>query len=115
MTLELDAVRGNPFQGTGVVPRRLGRHTARQELLLQKYAEECPGCLTRAFLRPVLIYPGLFVLVSMPLCLNCRVFWVDSRWATLASTFEHHPLAETRAAHVEQFRQFAARERSSLP
>lgn len=115
MALELDAMCGNPFQGTGVVPRRLGSHTARQELLLRKHAEECPGCLAHAFLRPVLLYPGLFVLVSMPLCLSCRVFWVDSRWQTLASTFEHHPLAETRQAHAEQLRQLAARESATLP
>lgn len=115
MALELDAVHDNPFQGMGMVPCRIGSDTARREMLLQKHAEECPGCLAHAFLRPVLQYPGLFVLVSIPLCLNCRVFWVDSRWATLASTFEHHPLAETRAAHAEQLRQLAARERHSLP
>jgi hypothetical protein len=76
--------------------------TARQRVLLQKHAAECTICLTHTFLRPVLIYPGFFVLMAFPLCLTCRVSWRDSHSANLASTFEHHQRAETRQAHAEQ-------------
>lgn len=61
--------------------------------------EECDGCLTPAFLRPVDVFPGFAgpdCLVTLHLCLSCRLGVRDDRWISLVSTFLHHPNREMR-------------------
>lgn len=65
--------------------------------MARKYHGECGGCRAYAFLRPVLFFPGMWVIISIDLCLSCRVNWRDDhRYSVLVSTFAHSPRRETR-------------------
>lgn len=68
-------------------------------MFLSKHHGECLGCLTDAFLRPVLVFPGFAgpdCAVAMPLCLWCRVGWRDDKWAALVTSFLHDPRRNVR-------------------
>lgn len=56
-----------------------------------KWVDECTFCLRERFTRPVRIYPGYGEVVTLDLCLNCRLNWRDSEWACLETTVEHAP------------------------
>jgi hypothetical protein len=60
---------------------------------------ECSQCLQDRFLRPVDVFPGFAgpdCLVTLWLCLDCRLNLRDDRWVSLVSTFLHHVRRETR-------------------
>lgn len=52
---------------------------------------ECDGCLKFRRTMPVRIYPGWPDAVVARLCLDCRLNWVDTEHACLATTIEHAP------------------------
>lgn len=56
----------------------------------RKYHGECNFCLTNAFLRPVLFFPGMWAVCCADLCLSCRINWRDEPYGTLLSTIVHH-------------------------
>lgn len=62
----------------------------------RKYHGECTGCLEDAFLRPVLFFPGMWVICRINLCLSCRINWRDCQYGTLVTTLAHSSRRSTR-------------------